>query len=670
MGNIQNSSDLDLLKLKYGSIDKIPDDVLLKLKNKGNAPNNPNVLLSEPMQPEEPKLQNKTDNVQRFLNKYSSGNLGFIPPIVAEKYQGAKEEGLPFIGETIYDIASSKLPPSANAAMTGLGRATGEATNQIIQGFLNNPNAPKSEKEALMRIVSQFGVGAGSQYASTKLFNAIGRVGAALGAKSAPLKPYPNLNELEPIAKKAGIKFTPAERTVSRPIDTLETVAENALFGRGTIRDIKEIQHPAGVRRMTQQLLDEILPSGGKLIRTSTGEIKPLSKVEVGSMVNDLVNQRNKQFKDIASALYKNVDKKAGDIVTDISYTKQFAQQIKKQRIKENAPKAAIDDILENILNRPDKVDFRTAHNIRSDFLEIERNAPSTKDRVAGIAKKAAGLIDAKVQKQLQTSKPEAYTAWRSANSFYKNGKEVFNSELMRKIAKSMENGTPEDVVDVIFKGKSPSQISMIMNMIEPSKSGKYSDNMLKRRLRYTFLQDAINKNSRQIPGDVTDSRTVIGKNLIDFLDSNYGDDVLKEIFPPKELKNIKNVARIAKITQGKTGGAGGFLIQLIQAGPMAGVAGGVVTGTPELTKKSAVTALPIGGFTYGLAKLMASDNGSKLLTDIMITPPNTKQYFNLMTRISREMLLNELNDKKEYSQSKEPNITKNNLKGFGGRGY
>ncbi|KKN77706.1 hypothetical protein LCGC14_0358320 [marine sediment metagenome] len=577
---------------------------------------------------------------------------------------GIKEEGAPFVGETIGEFAGSKFGPKGRVIGAGLGRAAGQGIKQFYQSIVGSPNAPQSVKEAALGELEAFAIGAGTELASETLLRGARRVGAALGFKSSVLKPVPGLDDLNILAKRAGIDLTPAQRTVSRSIDTFEEMAENAMFGRGGIRDIKEIAQPKGVRKLVDNLMDSILPRAGQ---TGRGEL--------GEIIGDVINKKNKAFKQAGAAAYKRVDRltrptvqvrdtfidipsrildesgnpfirtvrksvkeEVGGALTNIGSIKKIALDIQKQRLKEGGPSIAIDDLVENILSRPNKVNFRTAHNIRSDFLELARNTPDKKARIVGLSNKVAGIIDSQMASAAKELSPEALAAWRSANAFWKTGKETFNSSVVRRTLKAIANETPDKVFAQLFTAKSPKQIRTIMKLADP---------LTKRRLQSAFLDDLITKSSVQIPGDVSDLRTLFGKSFIDRFET-FGSEALKEVFTKDQLKNIRNVARIAKITQGKPGGAGGFLIQLLQAGPIAGAGGGLITGDPALAIRGLKAAANISGFTFTLSKLLQSPKRSKLLTDLMTVPPGTQQFVALHARLAREIVLIRRKERKE----------------------
>ena len=600
---------------------------------------------------------------------------------------GVKEEGLPFVGETIGEIAGSKLGPKGRAIGAGLGRAAGQGLLQFLQAITNSPNAPKSVKEAALNELKEFGIGAGTQFVGEKLFSGLRRIGAALGFKSSALKPIPDLDDLNRLARSAGIDFTPAQRTTSRAIDTFEEMAENAFFGRGGIRDIKEIAQPRGVRKLVDNMLDNILPRA-----------KRVGRGELGEILNDVILKREKAFRKTGGVLYdavdratrpaiktqkvllqvpsiildgtgkpiqrtitKEVEQEVGGALTDISSIKKFVATIQKQRLKEGGPRIAIDDLVDNALGRPNKVNFKTAHNIRSDFLEIQRNAPSKKDKIAGLSGKIANIIDGQMSRAANDLSSTARGLWRTANSFWKTGKKTFNSKVVQRVTKTLAEETPDKIFDAVFRAKSPKQIRTVMNLADP---------LTQKRLRFAFVDNMVEQGSTQIPGDISDLRTLIGKRFIDKWDS-FGDEALDAIFSKEQKQRIRNVARVAKATQGKSGGAGGFLIQLIQAGPIAGVAGGVVTGEPALVRKATKGALLLAGFTSGMSRLLRSKKGSKILTDMMILPPGSTQFANLSIRLTREMSSIRKAIERESQEDKrlirQPSFEQ--FRGFGGRG-
>ncbi len=587
--------------------------------------------------------------VDPALQRLGLGEARFGGPIqqLAKEKGGAlatgiKEEGPLFIGETIGELTLSKFGAKGRIIGAGGGRATADAMVQILQQILKSPKAPRTSKDAAARLLNEFKIGAGSELlfegflragkriATPFLKEAAGEVAEAT-AKSILPKPIPEADQIFRLAKEAGIDLTPAQKTVSRGIDTLEEMAENAFFGRGRLRDVKQIAQPAGIRRATDRLMDIILPRA-----------KRVGRDELGEILNDAITERNKVFREAGAALYNRVDdlttKQIKKAEVSLSPLKELAQKLQKERIKEGGLKKPVDDIISDLLQRPDVTDFKTAHRIRSEFLETVRNAPSKKDRIAGIARQSASMMDRQMEKAAKDLSPEALSAWRTANAFWKKGKQTFNSQVVKRVTKAISNETPEKVVDAVFARKSPKQVRTIMELADP---------LTRQRLRFAFLDDLISKASAQIPGDVADVRTLIGKTFIDKFDT-LGDDMLDAAFGESLKKRIRNTARLAKITQGRTGGAGGFLIQLIQAGPIGASGAGIVTGSPELAKKGLVAAIPIGVFTDGMSRLLVSKRGSRILTDSLNTKPGTDAAIRATLRLVREIEREHLRSKRQ----------------------
>ncbi len=641
------------------------EQALAEAQARGIVPSQQQPVFNETaMSATQPTLGDKFANLQERASRalglggapiVTGGPIGaFAAKEFGKLKQGVKEEGARFVGETIGEAVGSKFGLKGRAIGAGLGRATGESITQIAQAIVDSPNAPKTSKEAALRILKEGSIAVGTEIVSDKVLGSVRRLAASLGFRSSTIKPLPDFDDVQRLAKNLNIDLTAAQRTASRSIDTLEEVAENAFFGRGPLRDIKQIDQPAGIRRGVDRLLDSFL---SKNRRVGQGEL--------GDILGDVIQKKNKAFRKTGGVLYdavdratrpsietksvfidvpsiildasgkpvqrtvrKEVQQEVGGALTNISGIKKVALQIQKQRLKEGGPRTAVDDIVDNVLSRPNSVNFKTAHNIRSDFLEIQRNAPSKKDRIAGIAGSVAKTIDRQMSIAADNLSPTAKRLWRSANSFWKGGKQIFDSKVVRRVTKSILDDTPDKVLDVVFQGKSPKQIKTIMGLADP---------LTRDRLRFAFLDNMLSKSTRQIPGDISDLRTLIGRNFLEKFDS-FGDDALNAVFSKDEKNRIRTLARLAKTTQGKTGGAGGFLVQLIQAAPLGATATGVLSGQPGLTKKGLVTGIPIAGFTAGLSKLIRSPSGSKILTDMMNVPKGTKEFAALSARLTREL--------------------------------
>lgn len=596
--------------------------------------------------------------------------------------KGIREEGPLFIGETVGELAGTAGGPKGRIIGAGLGRGAAQGLVNFYQGITKSPNAPRTIKEAALRELKQIGIGAGTQGVSEGVVRSARRFGAALGFKSSPLKPIPDLDDLNRLARNAGIDFTPAQRTVSRSVDTIEEMVENAFFGRGGIRDIKEIAQPSGVRKLVDNMLDTFLPQAQRVGRGELGEL--VNDVVLGKdkafrraggvfyqRVDDLTRAKIKEITvketkkgfvrrlgksvDVTDIIRKKVQKETGGARVDLRGLKRLGLTLQKERAKTGGLRKPIDDVIDDIITRPEFAGFKTAHNIRSDFLEQLRNITDKKSKVIGILKQASSNVDRKMQDAARRIGPEALKAWRIANAFWARGKKTFNSRIVQRVTKTLANETPDKIFDAVFRAKSPKQIKIVLDLTDP---------LTKKRLKFAFIDDMINKSSKQIPGDVSDLRTLIGRNFIEKFDS-FGDDALNVIFTKEEKQRIRNVARVAKIAQGKPGGAGGFLIQLIQAGPIAGVAGGVVTGEPAIAKKAAKGAFLLAGFTSGMSKLIQSPKGSKILTDLMDVKPGTPQASALALRLTREMVRIRRQEKKEREQPSREQLRKFALQRF-----
>ena len=599
-----------------------------------------------------------------------AGGAGYISPQAERKVrgfiQGVKHEGPLFIGEEIGERVGSKFGKAGSIIGAGQGRATADAFVQIYQQIMNKPDAPNSTKEAATRLMKEWGIGAGTQGVTEGAIGVGRKLAAPFAKNTVKNAVLPDFAQIEALAKQAGIDLTPAQRTASRGLDNLENYIEKSIAGGGRIRNIKEIQQPAKVRDLTSSILNRILPEGRAVGRSTLGE-----------MVDDAIVGSRRLFKDAGSELYENVDRitspdlltrtvsidvpsivldeagkpfittvtkeveeEVGGALVDLRPIKDFAGKLQKKRLKEGGASKPIDSLIDDILSRPDQASFQTAHSIRSDFLEQARNAPSRKDRLVGIANKVSGLLDGQMELSARAHGKGAEAAWRNANEFWATGKAQFDKGVVKRIAKEVSTGSPDRVVDIVFARKSPDQVKQVMQLID--------DPVIQDRLKRSYMEDLFSKSSSQIPGDVTDKRTIVGKALIDRIDEVAGDGMLEAVYGKTRALEIQNLARLAKATQGGTGGVGGILAQALQLGPAVAGATGAVTGNKEAAKKGIVAAATIAAFGESLSKMISSPKYSKLLTDTAKMPPGSKQAAQSIARISRILYMEKSKRDKE----------------------
>ncbi|MDA3834833.1 MAG: hypothetical protein PF495_15715, partial [Spirochaetales bacterium] len=136
------------------------------------------------------------------------------------------------------------------------------------------------------------------------------------------------------------------------------------------------------------------------------------------------------------------------------------------------------------------------------------------------------------------------------------------------------------------------------------------------------YVRDVLNKATMK-------DGSIDGSGLLQRIYSKkggMGEDALKHIFDKNELSQIRGVATALKVSQGRQAeGAGGMLIQLTQAGAVAGLAYG------QFPKAAGV--LLIG--PKALSSIMLNPIASKWLSTGLKAPKITPNVLAAMTRLT-----------------------------------
>jgi hypothetical protein len=484
---------------------------------------------------------------------------------------------LPAVGATLGGLAGGGL---LSVPFAAAGGALGEAGKQLLEGGSVDPVS-----------VAKEGAWQGAMQA--------GGLGAAklLGKVAAPLtkKLEPKVGELVDAFKSYGGKFSPAQVTSSKLMDTVEEIAGESLTGRETVTKFRLGQKEA-VGRFVEDLSSKLGTSA--------------DPADVGRIALDAIEGNFETFNRAAKTMYGQVDTLSKGAVVSLTGLKSFA---KEQLLVAEARKGiggsmAGDSLLSKVTELPDTMTFKQAQSLRSGLWDELHNSLANRDKATGLAKRFLALTDDAMETGAKGLGNDAYQAWRDANSFYRTNKEVFKTKLIARLSKD----NPEIIVDQVFR---PGRVSNIQKVREALKGTPEAWDQLKG----AYFNKLITQSSDE-------SGSVIGDKLLNNL-KRMGDPSLKEIFG-ENAKNLDLLARTAKTVQTKVGGSGGMLIQLTQAGAFGSL---VAMQYP----KAGLSVL-VG--PYAAAKLITSDAGIQWLTKGMATPANAADAIAISTRLLREV--------------------------------
>lgn len=515
--------------------------------------------------------------------------------------------------------ASLLVRPVLTAAIT---RMAGAGVGEGIAAGVSNTFDPRFDsrddfatiaKDITKDVLRATATGATAEGAGTLITKAIGKVigknkklvdgaeeaVASIEKQKAKIIQNPkSYNQEVKDAVKVG-QLTPGLLQKGQVLDTLENISELSIIGGGTIRYAKE-----GADTIAQSGLDDFV----KLYQNKTGD------AGLGNLFQKTLTNSVDEFKRASNANYNRLDvalksKQYKNVQVDLTKLKTFAAEELKN-IGSKSESANISNFLKGILGENNKVSFKKANNLRSDYLEISREFAQTtlgskKKRLASVAGKE---IDEAIN---GTNIPvELRGLLKDANTFYREGAEVFNSNLFESILKK----DPELVYRAIVpKGADrDTLVKKTFAMLDKKVKNTNTRNLLKNKIRGEFLKDVLTqsqKSSSQFGVDVD------GAKLRKLLDAK--DNTLNAMFSKTEVSEIKKLQNAILFSQGrikKKGNVGGaILIQMKQSGAIMQLAGGGVaagTGNPEvaaaillgpaaisqvLTKPKIVRALTLG---------------------------------------------------------------------------
>ena len=427
-------------------------------------------------------------------------------------------------------------------------------------------------------------------------------------------------------ATKNGI-LTPGLLQEGQLVDLLENLSELSLFGGGSVRYARE-----GAETLASSGITDYVKS----LRT-VGDLEDLGNLFQKTLSDDLTNFKrasNRKYFKLDNALKKN-----NPNAVNISAIKTAAKErLKKIGLPGTNP--ALEKDLIAITKLPDLINFSKANSVRSDFLSRSRNIS---DQFGNVNKQFATEYGKKFTTAMDEAKiPESVRiAYDDAQSFYKNGAEVFNTKLFKKI---IENDPDVVYKSIVAAGDRPVLVRRTFDILDKRIKDTAVRANLKTALRGEFLDDAI-RNSQK--SNVQYGQELDATKLDNFFAKKSM--MMKELFEPEQLKNIEKLKNALAFSQGKLRKKGGLpgaiFIQMKQSGAVMTLTklgaiggGGAIGGVP-----AAATILLAPGI---LGKMFTSPKIVKLLTTGFRYNENQtiagRTFRQIIAQMSKEGLIDE----------------------------
>lgn len=394
-----------------------------------------------------------------------------------------------------------------------------------------------------------------------------------------------------------GETLTPALASESRVLSTVENIAENAIFGGTRIEATRR-----GAERAAQEAVEEFAE---QFITASTRE-------EVGELVQLTLDANREAFKATARGMFRQVD----DLVEGVTIPFEDVQQLAREILRESEQGlnlGSLREVAKSVESKGAAVTFETAQALRSDLAAVGRvGTDLIPGRAQAAAKRLAKAVDSAMESSLEGLPNPALDAWRAANAFWKKGAQEFNGALLKRIARA----EPEAVVDQFLKNRKPGSIRRVKRLL--------ADDDAWRGVQGAFLGRVLEK-ARSATGDV--AARSIQQQL-----KSFGDEGLRELFPPEALKTLRRSVRTLELAQGNVSGPGGMAIQLAQGGGLVIGPGSILAGADSATALAGTGVIFVGPAL--LARFLTNPTVSRWLTAGLKAPPGSKTAARAMAQL------------------------------------
>jgi len=625
------------------------------------------------------KKRNFSDDLIGYMAKASGpGTDEFL----AQLYSDIPSIALGIVGAKVGEIAAPGSPLLGPSIGAGIGAGIGQGLDVAARSQTNPERTSQMGGSDVAREVGirglqdAFGEGVGRLAVrgaskllapakddmirgATRLSGELEEAGKNVAAQNMPLL----MGEKLPGVSAA---MTPEQMTANKLIDTVTEMAENSFTGQHHMFKTRK-QQAAALGQWTENVLDDF----------AKGLTSKLSPSEMAVVLDDAVKSGRKSFSIHATKLYGEVDRLAhGAKINTGNLKKEAARMLRVMtptttEIVEGVPTGILDDlgqpitrtgevskklapslkskttsrILKDFANLPDEVPVEYLAQWRSDLLQVGfQGTDIVPGKAKGAAKHLAKEIDSLFDNPALGLNPDARKMMKRANSYWKGGKERFNSKLIKTLTRQLADN-PEKAVKTVFRPKATEQIRKVKSL---------TNDKTWKQMKHAYLADLIDSNR------VSGQRFVNGTRFEESLNA-MGDDALRLIFDkPGELARVRDISDMARMVQESPGGKGAIFVRIMESG----AAGSLISG---YNMKRAIATLFAGD---AIARFITSKTGRKLLTEGMSLPANSakaagytgrlmSELFKIRTELDREKLEQKKKQKKASFEASQPTTSR-----------
>ncbi len=529
-------------------------------------------------------------------------------------------------------IGGSRFGVPGAIGGAAFGAASGNAMSQLLQraGILPG-DAPETSGEAASQIGEAALLGGAGEGAG----QGIVRGARGLGILKDSVKPEGR--ELIDFVGERGV-VTPSQATNSRAIDLIQNIAEGAFFGAETIARTK-----ANVKSLVIDGMDNFAQSF----------VKNTSRAERGEVLQQAVSEGTEAFNVTARTLYAEVDKAVQGVRVNYTGLKRKAAA-SLRTLEAGLPSGTAKATLNRIMKKGDMASFADAQQLRSDLLNLTRNITDPLPaRTEGIVKRLAKEVDnamVAASEKLpgrEIAAGQSLTAkdtWRMANQFWKEGKDTFNSKLVKTIVSK----EPDEAVDFLLAQKSELKVKRMRELVEqfdPSTTtpqiGRASSSARTAAGKQAWknIQGALINKIMDAGTTFKDGVKVLNGNAMlkqinKFMDPNAaGAGTINAFFDPVDARKLQKFARMLAVAEARGATEGGKnYIQFMQVGAGMALLASPFNATAESFRPELAVAL------FGpavLAKVLTNPKVAQFLSTGLKVSPRTEQATTFTTKLA-----------------------------------
>ena len=407
--------------------------------------------------------------------------------------------------------------------------------------------------------------GEGGMFALKKLWPHVGKEFlqadvSALGEKLAPL-----VDKYLPKSQKVSQAFLPYQQ--ASPYSAAgkwQNIIESSFGGRKPMASFR-FATEKGVKDFADETAGMFYQNVQKIPNEQLGKVA-FNAYDLAESAKDTV----------AKQLYHRVDTQAQGTVVDLVPLKDWLLNVKKgfQTGRSQTADALIDKMVSDIDDMKGVAGFVKTHEFRAG-LNAEIRALESKDPAFRIANQAKSQLDGLMDRAAENSvNPDLKMFYHDATRFYRAFSKRYHNDFMQEFAEKAKDN-PSLAVKMFIKPDQPELVKYLYK----ATGGKNSQ--LAQNIQAAQIEDWITQSSSSVGSEVAtgEGGLLMGGRLENIL-KRMKPSELKAIFPDEVITRLHEVAKASATAQKKPSGAGGsMLVQLIQAGQLGTVAGGLGVG-------------------------------------------------------------------------------------------